>query len=128
LVIVESCLKIRKIDSGLKLAKVAVRGCCPILWPSFFFDRFRSGLHFAVHLGKRPSSCSNFGARGMNALDPDLMTTAERLDEIAEILSAGLTRLRSRQSSQLSAASQESSFDCAAHQSGHANVLTGDLA
>jgi hypothetical protein len=60
----------------------------------------------------------------MNALNPDLMTAAERLDEIAEILAAGLTRLCSRQSSQISADLGESSVDCAAHQSGHANVLT----
>jgi hypothetical protein len=64
----------------------------------------------------------------MNALNPDLMTAAERLDEMAEILSAGLTRLRARQSSQISADHGESSVDCAAHQSGHANVLKGDLA
>ena len=32
-----------------------------------------------------------------NALDPNLMTAAERLDEIAQILAAGLKRLRLRQ-------------------------------
>ena len=37
-----------------------------------------------------------------NPLRPDLMTPAERLDEIAEILAAGLMRLRARQSSHLS--------------------------
>jgi hypothetical protein len=31
-----------------------------------------------------------------NALQPDLMTPAERLDEIAEILAAGILRLRAR--------------------------------
>ena len=38
----------------------------------------------------------------MNALKPDLMAAAERLDEIGEILAAGLMRLRARQSSELS--------------------------
>jgi hypothetical protein len=31
-----------------------------------------------------------------NALHPDLMTPAERLDEIADILSAGILRVRAR--------------------------------
>jgi hypothetical protein len=48
---------------------------------------------------------------------------AERLAEIAEILAAGLTRLRSRQSSHLSADCGESSLDSSAHQSSHANAL-----
>jgi hypothetical protein len=33
-----------------------------------------------------------------NALHPDLMTAAERLQEIGEILAAGLSRLRARES------------------------------
>jgi hypothetical protein len=33
-----------------------------------------------------------------NALHPDLMTAAERLEEIGEILAAGLSRLRARES------------------------------
>jgi hypothetical protein len=60
----------------------------------------------------------------MNALDPTRMTPAERLDEIAEILAAGLTRLHARQSSRLSADRGEGSLDCPGEQSGHANVLT----
>jgi hypothetical protein len=59
----------------------------------------------------------------MNALDLDRLTPAERFDEIAEILAAGLIRLRARQSSHLSPDCGESSLDCAAHQSGHANAL-----
>jgi hypothetical protein len=55
------------------------------------------------------------------------MTADQRFSEIAEILAAGLTRLRARQSSQISADFGESSLDCAAHQSGHANVLKEDL-
>ena len=54
---------------------------------------------------------------------PDVLTPAERLDEIAEILAAGLMRLRARQSSRLSADCGESSLDFSPDQSGHANVL-----
>jgi hypothetical protein len=56
-----------------------------------------------------------------NALRPDLMTPAERLDEVAEILATGLMRLRARQSSHFSADCGESSLDCPGNQSGHAN-------
>jgi hypothetical protein len=59
-----------------------------------------------------------------NALHPDRMSAAERLDEIAEILAAGLMRLQARKSSPLSAASGESLLDSAAHQSSHADRLT----
>jgi len=61
-----------------------------------------------------------------NALNPDRMSAPERLDEIAEILAAGLMRLRLRQSTPLSPHNGESSLDCPAHQSGHADVLTSD--
>jgi hypothetical protein len=64
---------------------------------------------------------------GPNALKPDRMTAEERLDEVAEILAAGLMRLMSRQSSPLSANFGESSLDCPGEQSGHANVLKGEL-
>jgi hypothetical protein len=46
-----------------------------------------------------------------------------RLTEIAEILAAGLMRLRARKSSQKAADHGESSLDCAAYQSGHAKTL-----
>jgi hypothetical protein len=55
------------------------------------------------------------------------LTAAERLDEIAEILAAGLMRARAKQSSPQSADGGESSLDCPADQSGHANVLNGDV-
>lgn len=38
----------------------------------------------------------------MNPLKPDRMTSTERIDELAEILSVGLSRLRSAQSSEVS--------------------------
>ena len=61
-----------------------------------------------------------------NALRADRMTANERLDEIAEILVAGLMRLKLRQSTPLSPNRGESSLDCAAHQSSHAGVLKSD--
>ena len=61
-----------------------------------------------------------------NALHPDRMSAQERLDEIAEILAAGLMRLNARKSSALSKHGGESSLDYAAHQSGHADRLTSD--
>ena len=60
---------------------------------------------------------------GINPVKPAVLTAAERLDELAEILAAGLTRLRLRQSTLISGACGESSLDCPAHQSGHANAL-----
>ena len=59
----------------------------------------------------------------MNAVKQEHMTAAERLDEVAEILATGLQRLHARQSSALPADSGDSSLDCAADQSGHANAL-----
>jgi hypothetical protein len=57
-----------------------------------------------------------------NPLHPDLMDPAERLDELAKILAAGLMRMWARKSSQLSATQGESSLDCAPHQSRHADA------
>jgi len=59
---------------------------------------------------------------GSNALHPDRMTAAERLDEMAEIIAAALMRLRVRKSSPLSADRGESSLDLPATQSVHAPV------
>ena len=55
----------------------------------------------------------------MNGLDPDRMTTDERLAELAELLARGLVRLRAKQSSGLSDGGESSSVDFTAHQSGH---------
>lgn len=60
-----------------------------------------------------------------NGIDPGRLTAAERLAEIADILAAGLIRLKSRKSSHLSAVSGESSLDCAANQSSHADQHGG---
>ena len=58
----------------------------------------------------------------MNPLHPRHMTAAERLDEIADILVAGLIRLRARKSSALSRDRGESSLDFSPDQSGHVVV------
>ena len=55
-----------------------------------------------------------------NALDPARMTPAERLAALGRILSAGLIRMKARQSSPLSADSGESSVDMSRLKSGHA--------
>jgi len=52
----------------------------------------------------------------INALNPDRMTTDERLDEVAEILAIGIIRLQSRK---LSSDQGDSSLDFSAPQSVH---------
>jgi hypothetical protein len=63
-----------------------------------------------------------------NLILPGRMSAAERLDEIAHILAAGLIRLRARKSSALSRDRGESSLDFSLCQSGHgvANDSVGD--
>ena len=56
-----------------------------------------------------------------NPTNPAHLSPTERLDEIAEILAAGLMRLRARKSTPLSPDCGESSLDCPGHQSGHAD-------
>jgi hypothetical protein len=56
----------------------------------------------------------------INAVHPDRMTSDERIAEIAEILAAGLMRLRARKSSPLSRDHGESLLDFSANQRGHA--------
>jgi len=46
-----------------------------------------------------------------NPLSPDRMSADERLGELGQILAIGLKRVLSEQSSHLSAAGRESSFD-----------------
>lgn len=57
-------------------------------------------------------------------LRADELSPKQRLSEIAEILAAGLIRMRARQSTALSADRGESSLDCATDQSSHADRLT----
>ena len=50
------------------------------------------------------------------------MSAAERLDEIADILAAGLIRLRLRKSTSLSRDRRESSLDFSPDRSGHVSI------
>ena len=59
-----------------------------------------------------------------NGVAADNLSAAERLDEVAEILAAGLSVSAPDSQLAISADFGESSLDCAGHQSGHANVLT----
>ncbi|MDK9723134.1 MAG: hypothetical protein OEL53_18380 [Rhodospirillales bacterium] len=65
-----------------------------------------------------------------NALSPNRMSAAERLDEVAEILAVGVMRLVALKSSTLFAHGGESFLDLLPDQSGHANTLlrTGERA
>ena len=54
----------------------------------------------------------------MNGLDPNRMTGAERLSEVAELLALGLVRLKARQSSEVSGDLGEISLDCSPGESG----------
>jgi hypothetical protein len=56
----------------------------------------------------------------MNALHPTQLTATERLDEIADILAAGLIRLHACKSSPLSRNGGESSLDFSPDQRSHA--------
>lgn len=55
-----------------------------------------------------------------NALDPNLMTAAERLDEIAAILAAGIVRLKARHSAHHPRDRGDLSLDFPARPSRHA--------
>ena len=60
-----------------------------------------------------------------NALDPDRMSTDERLREVGEILPAGLLRLRARRREAQAANSGDVSLDFTAGQSVHGRTLRG---
>jgi hypothetical protein len=60
---------------------------------------------------------------GPNPIASAALTAEERLAEIAEILAAGLMRMRMLKSTCLSADPRESSLDCLALPSGHAGEL-----
>jgi hypothetical protein len=55
-----------------------------------------------------------------NALDPNLMTAAERLDEIAAILAAGISRLRARRAARPPGDPRDLCLAIPARQSRHA--------
>jgi hypothetical protein len=53
------------------------------------------------------------------ALHPDLMTPAERLDEIAEILAAGILRVRRRLRAPQGSTAEQVRVDFSPRRSGH---------
>jgi hypothetical protein len=55
-----------------------------------------------------------------NAIRPDLMSAAERLDEIAEILAAGIIRARARLRAAQGSTAEQLSVDFSPRRSGHA--------
>jgi hypothetical protein len=58
--------------------------------------------------------------KGANPLPPDLMTPAERLDEIAEILAAGILRLRARPRAPKGSTAEQVRIDFLPNRSSHA--------
>ena len=68
--------------------------------------------------GDDPDCC----LAGANALAPDLMTAAERLDEVARILAAGFLRLRQRQNRKRFSTLEKNSLDFSPDRSGHATT------
>jgi hypothetical protein len=59
---------------------------------------------------------------GVNALAPDLMTADERLTELAQILAAGLLRLRQCQYQNDCSRLEKNSLDFSPDRSGHATA------
>jgi hypothetical protein len=59
---------------------------------------------------------------GGNPLAPDLMSPEERLDELAQILAAGLVRLRQRQSFNAGNGLEKNRLDFSPDRSGHATA------
>ncbi|MBC06213.1 MAG: hypothetical protein CMO10_07950 [Thalassospira sp.] len=59
-----------------------------------------------------------------NALSPDRMSAAERLEELASILAAGVVRLRTRKSRRLSADHGESCLHFSPDQCRHGSTET----
>lgn len=62
-----------------------------------------------------------------NGVSPKQVSQGECLDTIAEIIAAGLMRLRPRQSTPLSHERAKSSVDCPVRGSGHASPDPGGV-
>ena len=54
-----------------------------------------------------------------NGVHPDLLTSAERLDEIAEILAAAILRVRARLRTPLGSTAEQVRVDFSPRRSGH---------
>jgi len=68
--------------------------------------------------GADPDCC----LAGANALAPDLMTAEERLTEVAQLLAAGLLRLRQHQNQNCFSTLEKNSLDFSPDRSGHATT------
>ena len=83
----------------------------------FFFSARRCGaIQDLVPVRPRATS---------SALDPDRMSTDERLREVGEILTSGLIRLRARRREQQAADTGDVSLDFTARQSVHGRTPRG---
>ena len=69
-------------------------------------------------LGKKRGTAPYYRSMS-NALDPNRLSPTERLAELGHVLAAGLIRMRTRQSSPLSAGQGESPVDLSPAKSGH---------
>ena len=102
---------------------------------SFFFAQLRTSaavpFPLSLHppLGVAMTTTRQIISRtvGPNPLRPELLSTNERLSDLAEILALGLMRLRARKSSQLSAETGESSLHFMPAESGHTPMLSPEV-
>jgi hypothetical protein len=72
-----------------------------------------------VHSYGMRRSAKPCAVSGCGAFHPDLMTPAERLDEIAEILAAGILRLRARLRTPKGSTAEQVRVDFSPRRSGH---------
>jgi hypothetical protein len=102
--------------------QVSLSDCAILTSSSNRFARESISLFISAGRDNRARHCK---APGMNALDPNRMTPAERLAEIADLLAAALIRLRARKSSPLSGDCGESSVDFSPDQRSHPTTSVG---
>lgn len=88
----------------LATSSVARRDGHIVLPLSLRHDKRLTGLHYLKLRSYRsryrtlpPTVSMSNVLNGVNALDPSRLTSAERLDEVARILAAGIRRARNRQ-------------------------------
>ncbi|MCG6116337.1 MAG: hypothetical protein MEQ84_14190 [Mesorhizobium sp.] len=81
-----------------------------------------AAISIRVYSGRMSSDSQLISRSGSNPLAPSLMSAGDRRRELCAILAAGLVRLRSRQSSELSAGLENGLLDCPGDQSGHATA------
>jgi hypothetical protein len=108
-----------QLKPSLKSTRCFSLGFDALLSLSHVYSKYLFLLYLLFLRGHQSSS---HGVESMtNGIKPAHLSADERLDEIADLLAAGLMRLKSRQSTPLSPDGGDSSLDCAAHQSSHAD-------